>query len=51
MGLEPKDAKDALPAVADLGAHEAEEEGLPHAPGHPDVVEAASHALLKRHAT
>ena len=51
VGLEPKEAKDALHAVVDLTAEEAEEQWHPNAPGHPDVVEATSHALLKRHAT
>ena len=37
VGLEPKEAKDALHAVVDLTAEEAEEQWLPNAPGHPDV--------------
>ena len=37
MGLEPKEVNDALLAVVDLTAEDAEEQWIPHGSGHPEV--------------
>ena len=37
VGLEPKEANDAVHAVVDFTAEDAEEQWLPHGSGHPEV--------------
>ena len=37
VGLEPKEANDAVLAVVDLTAEDAEEQWIPHGSGHPEV--------------
>ena len=38
VGLEAMEAKDAVHAVVDLTAEDAEEQWLPNAPGHPELM-------------